>query len=255
MDRNRFWMIGAIVAMVAVVALGVLLGVQPQLSAATAADAQRASIVADNATKQAVLAKLKSDFGQLPELQAQLSTLKASVPPKADMSQFISALGALASSTHTTIASITPSDAQPYTPPVVAAAPAASGSGSTGSGGSSTPTPSPSASSSATATPAPAPTAPAAPQAPAAVTNPQITPSNFVAIPITIGVNGSYTQALDFVDGLQHGARLFLVTSFSSGSGGGAGGASAAPATWTVGGFAYVLLDSTSVTTGSGTSK
>lgn len=252
MDRNRLWMIGAVVAMIAVVAGGVLLGVQPQLSAATAADAQRASIVADNASKQAVLEKLKSDYTQLPQLQAQLSDLKASVPSSAQMPEFIDAIGALAVSTHTTISSFTPSDAQPYTPPVTApvAGAAASGSGSTGS----TATPSPSPSSSATATPVPAPTAPSAPQAPPIVTNPKITPANFVAIPITIGVKGSYSNALAFVDGLQHGRRLFLVTSFASGgSSGGAGGAgssggSSAPSSWTVGGFAYVLLDPTTST-------
>jgi Tfp pilus assembly protein PilO len=244
-------MVGAVVAMIAVVAGGVLLGVQPQLSAATAADAQRASIVADNVSKQAVLETLKSDYTQLPQLKAQLRDLERSVPSSAQMPEFIDALGALAASTHTTISSFTPSDAQPYTPPVTApvAGAAASGTGSTGS----TATPSPSPSSSATATPVPAPTAPSAPQAPPIVTNSKITPANFVAIPITIGIKGSYAKALDFVDGLQHGSRLFLVTTFASGgssggAGGGAGGGSSAPASWTVGGFAYVLLDPTTST-------
>lgn len=231
MDRNRLWIIGAVVAMVAVVALGVLLGVQPQLSAASAADAQRASIVADNATKQMALEKLKSDYAQLPELKSKLSALRASVPSSESLSQLIADVDALAASTHATIVTFTPSDAQPYTPPVTT--PAA------GSAPSSTPSASPSPS----ATPAPAPTAtaPAAPQAPATVTNPQITPANFVAIPITIGIKGSYSTALAFVAGLQHGSRLFLVNSFASG---GSDGNSSAPTTWTIGGYAYVLLDS-----------
>ncbi|TAM69501.1 MAG: hypothetical protein EPN48_09085 [Microbacteriaceae bacterium] len=241
MDRNRFWMVVAVFAMVAVVAIGVLLGVQPQLAAAAAADAQRASIVADNATKQAVLDKLKSDYRQLPELKAQLSELEASVPPSANLPQFIDAIGALAASTGTTIASITPSDAQAYAPPVNAAAAAAAGSAAADS--KSTPAASPSP---AATTPAPTPTAPAAPQAPATVTNPQITAANFVAIPITIGITGSYAQALAFVDGLQHGTRLFLVTTFASA---GSDSNAAGPTSWTIGGYAYVLLDPATATT------
>ncbi|HEY5221596.1 MAG TPA: hypothetical protein VIJ18_00885 [Microbacteriaceae bacterium] len=231
MDRNRLLIIAGIVAIVAVLALGSLLGVQPQLANATAADQQRQSVANDNTAKQQVLDTLKNDYKGLPALKQNLATLQQSVPPSADMSAFISALDALAGSTGTTIESITVSDAQPYTPPIApvtpapTSTPAASGSAST-----------------ATASPAPAPSAPK-PKAPAQVTNPQITAANFVAIPIQVRIGGGYDQALAFVNGLQHGARLFLVTTFASSGSSASGGSSAAPTVWTIGGDAYVLLD------------
>jgi hypothetical protein len=95
------------------------------------------------------------------------------------------------------------------------------------------------------------------------VTNSQVTAANFVAIPVTISVNGTYGQALNFVDGLQHGKRLFLVTTFASTksaeaaapapapTSGSTSGSSSAPTqaaaapSWTVGGYVYVVLDST----------
>ena len=49
MDKNRLWIIGAVVVMVAIVALGWVVAIQPQLDAAAAADAQRATVDATNA--------------------------------------------------------------------------------------------------------------------------------------------------------------------------------------------------------------
>lgn len=249
MDRNRLWIIGSVAAMVVVVALGLLFGIQPQLSAAFTAEQQRQSVAADNAVKLAQLHKLESDFKQLPALKATLKQLEESVPPSSELPAMISNLDALAASTGTTIESIAVKDAQPYAPPAVTPAPAS---------GTTTSTPAPTA----TPTAAPAPT-PAKPQAPAPVTNAQVTAANFVAIPVSISVNGSYSQALAFVDGLQHGKRLFLVTTFASSK----SAAPAAPAptstpkstsgstptatpaealpSWTVGGYVYVVLDAT----------
>ncbi|MFP3380300.1 hypothetical protein SB767_28695, partial [Bacillus sp. SIMBA_069] len=47
--------------------------------------------------------------------------------------------------------------------------------------------------------------------------NALITSQNFAAQPVTITVRGQYANILDFVNGLQKGSRLFLVTSFSTG--------------------------------------
>lgn len=257
MDKNRLWIIGSVAAMVVVVALGLLFGIQPQLTAAVTADQQRQSVAADNAAKLAQLHKLQSDFKQLPALKESLKQLAESVPSRADLPAMISNLDALAAGTGTTIESIAVKDAQPYAPPAVTPAPA---SGTPSSTATPTSTPAP--------TSAPTPT-PAKPQAPAPVTNSQVTAANFVAIPVTISVTGTYGQALNFVDGLQHGKRLFLVTTFAStkssapaapapaptsaqaSTSGSASGSTtatteAAPApSWTVGGYVYVVLDST----------
>jgi Tfp pilus assembly protein PilO len=254
-DKNRLWIIGSVAAMVVVVALGLLFGIQPQLTAAVTADQQRQTVAADNATKLAQLHKLESDFKQLPALKESLKQLAESVPSHPDLAAMISNLDALAAGTGTTIESIAVKDAQPYAPPAVTPAPA---SGTPGSTATPTSTPAPTAAPTAT---------PAKPRAPAPVTNSQVTAANFVAIPVTISVNGTYGQALNFVDGLQHGKRLFLVTTFAStksaeaaapapaptpgSTSGSSSGSSSAPTqaaaapSWTVGGYVYVVLDST----------
>jgi hypothetical protein len=85
--------------------------------------------------------------------------------------------------------------------PSAAAAPAASGS---------TPTPTPTA----------APSAAAAPLDPKAgvppVTNSKITAINFASLAVQVTVTGTYENALDFVNGLQTGQRLFLVSGLNT---------------------------------------
>jgi Tfp pilus assembly protein PilO len=228
MDKNRLWLIGLVAVMVAVVAMGWLLGIQPQLSAASAADAQRATVQAQNAQNEAVLAKLKKDYSSIDELKKQLVSLRQSVPASADMSAFVTELDTLAGVHQVTVKSISVSDAMPYTAP---AAPVAA--------------PSASASPSATPTPAPtaaAPAAPVAPTAPPAVTNPKITAANFIAVPIQLSISGPYSNVLDFVNGLQMGPRLFLVTTFSTTSSSDTT-AAAGSVDSSVGGFVYVVLD------------
>ncbi|MDQ1582797.1 MAG: hypothetical protein QOF36_851 [Microbacteriaceae bacterium] len=228
MDRNRLWLIGLVAVMVAVVALGWLLGIQPQLAAAANADQQRATVQTQNAANETVLAKLKKDYGSIEELKQQLVSLRQSVPASADMSSFVTELDSLSAAHQITVKTITVSDAMPYTPP---AAPV--------------PAPASTASPSATPTPAPtaaAPAAPTAPPAPPAVTNSKITAANFIAIPVQLSLVGTYSNVLDFVNGLQMGPRLFLVTTFSTtASTDTTAGAGAVDAT--VGGYVYVVVD------------
>jgi Tfp pilus assembly protein PilO len=208
--------------MVVLVAGGWFLGIQPQLTAAAAADQSRVTTDATNATDQSLLAALKKDYSDLAPLKTRLATLEQSVPSKANMSSFVSELNSLAGANAITVNTITVADATPYTPPV-APAPAPSSSAS----------PSPSPSPSATAT---APVAPTGPVAPPQVTNPSITAANFVAIPVTLSISGTYSKVLEFVSGLQSGPRLFLVNALSTDTKNGSVDA-------TVGGLVYVLLD------------
>ena len=227
MDRNRLWLIGLVAAMVAVVAVGWLLGIQPQLAAVATADQSRATVQAQNATNEAVLAKLKKDYSSIDELKQKLVSLRQSVPASAEMSAFVTELDMLAGANQVTVNSITVSDAMPYTPPVAPA-----------------PAPTPSASPSATpsATPSPVAAPPVEPTAPPTVTNSKITAANFIAIPIQLALSGSYSNVLNFVSGLQTGPRLFLVTALSTKESAVAG-APAGAVDSTVGGFVYVVLD------------
>jgi Tfp pilus assembly protein PilO len=48
------------------------------------------------------------------------------------------------------------------------------------------------------------------------ITNPKITPANFVLIPIQLTVSGPYAKVLEFVHQVQIGSRLFFVSMLSS---------------------------------------
>ena len=59
-------------------------------------------------------------------------------------------------------------------------------------------------------------TVPGAADAPAAASSSLVTTDNFVAVPITISVAGSFDAVLQFLDGLQDGERVMTVTAFNS---------------------------------------
>ncbi|ROS50405.1 hypothetical protein [Frigoribacterium sp. PhB24] len=225
MDRNRMMLIGAVLTGVVVLALGFLVGVQPQLVAATTAESQQQSVETQNEALRASLATLEADNAKLPDLKSELATLDTSVPSQAALSSFLTELDQLAVASGTTVTAFTSSDASAYEPTVTdAAAPAATDTSASDS------------TAAAAATPAPA-------TAPELVTDPLVTATNFSSIPITVSVQGSYAEARDFLSKLQGGSRLFLVTTFASTGSSEAGDAAGVPDQWTVGGLVYVLQD------------
>jgi hypothetical protein len=252
MDKQRLVMVGAGLAIALVVVLGFLFGIQPQLSAASTASEQAASITEANRTSQAALANLEKDYRNLGRFSDQLTELQRSVPPTASMDALTAELDALAAATGVTISQFTPGEAVAYAPPAASAPAASPPPAGTGGSGASTPSPTP--------TPA-APAAPSAPPAPKTATNPLITGSNFVAIPLKIGIKGTTDSAIAFLGALQHGQRLVLVTGFSGSKDAEGGSATAAPAapsdsaTYAIDALAYVLTTAPSgsqATTSSG---
>ena len=212
MDKNRLWIIGAVLAIVALISGGWLIGISPQLALANTANTERANVVVANATNEGVLAKLKKDYLNIDALKSQLSTLQDAVPTSASISSFVTELNTLANTRKITLKSITVSDAKAYTPATQASQAAGS------------------------------------PQ-----TNPKITAANFVIIPVAITISGDYGRVLDFVNDVQLGQRLFLVSSLSStgstDSGGSKGSSRTASGSGSqmvdssIGGFVYVLLN------------
>lgn len=198
MDKNRLWIIASVLVMALVLAGGWFLGVQPQLAAIADAESQTASVQQTNDTYAQTLARLKKDSEDLPALKAKLASLAASVPEGSAIPAFIDQLNALYAATNVVCVDQAFSDAVAYTP-VVPPAPTATATAAPG----------------AAATPTPTPTPTAAAGAPPVV-NSLITGSNFAARPVTVTVRGQYGDILNFVNGLQSGARLFLVTSFST---------------------------------------
>lgn len=206
MNRNRIFTIVAAIGMVGVSLAGWFLGVSPQLDAAAADETQRLTVVAQNDEIQAVVAQLKEDEKSLPAFKATLEGLQRSVPRDANTSAFIDDINALATAAGVVISGITVADAQPYVAPESAAPVAAV-----------EPTPTPAPAEGEPATPVEEVEVEVAdPFVPNAVTNPLVTTDNFVLVPITIESKGAYDQVLNFVNGLQTGPRLFLVTTFKS---------------------------------------
>lgn len=227
MDKTRLWIIGCVLAMVAIGGLGWSLGVQPQLAAAAAADAQASQVAAANTASAAVLARLKKDSEDLPALTKKLAKLGASVPSEAQIPAFTTELDGFAAVSGVTISAWQISDGVAFAAPVPPApAPASGASGSTAS-------PAPSAS------PTPAPptaTAPGAPPAP----SPLLADAHFTVVPVSFTVTGAYPSILAFIQSAQTGERLFLVNGLGiapSATGGGFDGK--------VSGYVYVLSSGT----------
>ena len=216
MSQSKSLAIGAFVLFISIIGGGWFLEIAPQLSIVSTVHKDHANVLALNAKNQLLLTKLKADFQNIGPLKSQLDRLSISVPPSANISAFISEVNSMANAHKTTIKSLIVSDAKPYT----LSAPPPSDNGIK---------------------------EPSSPQS-----NPKITSANFVVIPIQITASGQYTNVLDFINSIQMGQRLFLISALSStGSmGGNAGGAvstmsgkAAGKVDASIGGYIYVLLD------------
>jgi Tfp pilus assembly protein PilO len=211
MDKTRLWIIGSVLAMVVVAALGWVLAIQPQLDQSAAADAQTAQVNGTNAANQAVLAKLKKESAELPALKDRLAALGTSVPSAAQIPAFADELNGFAAANGVTITGWQIADAQGFVPPVNPAAPVAAAAPS---GSSATPAPTATPTPSATPTPTPVPTAVAG-MPPAASS--LVTKEDFTAIPVSVSVRGEYPNIVAFVAAAQKSQRLFMVNSVNVG--------------------------------------
>ena len=209
MDLNRLWVFGTVILIGAAAVLGWVLGVAPKLGEAQLADADREIVETQNSAYEAQVSTLKKKFDSIDSLRTDLSSLRMAVPSAAEIPDFVAQLDTIAQQHQVTLTSILVSDAQPYVP-VVAVAPVEPGA-ETAAGSQPAPTP--------------APTAVAAPTAAevAAAMAPQpselITATNFVSVPISLSVTGSYGNVLDFLESLQKGTRLVMVTTFATSEG------------------------------------
>lgn len=198
MNSTRIWMIGSVTVMIIALIAGWFLGVEPNLTAAAASDTERSGIEAQNTAKQAEIAALTKENENLATIEDEYKQLQRSIPSSSDPAAFISGIDVLAASTGVHVKGITVGASQVYTVPQSAV-----------------PAPVPTD----PATPAPSSTTPPVPVTPVgsvAATSPLITPANFVGIPVSVEVTGSYQAFLAFVKGLQSGTRLMLVTELNS---------------------------------------
>ena len=251
MDRNRLWVLGAVLLIGATAVLGWTLGISPKLTQASVADADRAAIETQNSAYEAQVATLKKQFEGIGDLKSNLAALRLAVPSAAEIPAFITQLDAIGQQHQVTLTDIKVNDAQLYVPVAAAAstAPSAVAPGTADATPAAGGTPPPAAA---------APVVPTVAEAAAALApkpSALVTAANFVYVPVTLTIDGSYGNVLDFIEGLQKGTRLVLVTTFSTSpavapapveaedtSAGTVPGASDA-VTATISAIVYVLLD------------
>ena len=203
MDKNRVWVLGSVLVMVAILTLGFVLGIQPQLKSASAANTNRAAVATINAEQALVLAQLKEDFEGIDAVRAELAPLTLSVPSGTEMPAFVTQLSELAAQSQVTLTAITVADALAYAPVV---APVAAPAEVPAEGAATASEPVPAEAAAALVTTAGVPP----------VTDSRISATSFASLAVQITIKGDYNRVLDFVNGLQTGARLVLVSGLST---------------------------------------
>lgn len=220
MTRTKLWIAGIALVAVLVVLLGWFTGIAPKLAEARTADKERANVEVTNQAHQATVLELRELDERLPELEEELEDLRVALPTDTAVSTLLGQLNELALKNSVGIESITAGTPLELEPP--APDPAA-------------PVPAPAAADAPEATDAPEdPPVTDAPVVDAPVALPDGTA--LISIPITVTVAGDKAALTAFIQSVQYGARLFLVTDLSidiEGSGGKS----------TIDGLIYVLPD------------
>jgi len=119
MKTNRIWLLGTAIVVIAVLALGYLLGISPKLTELAAGEASLTTVTAQNAQEQAKLLSLQKEFENIDELQDQLDELQAAIPADVSLPDFIRQLNELAATTQVRIDSITTGPPEAYITPGV----------------------------------------------------------------------------------------------------------------------------------------
>lgn len=172
MKSNRLWAVGTAIAIVAVLALGWVLGISPKLAELASVTASLSGVQAQNQQHQADLTRLQQQFEAIDELRAELDELKAAIPDDVDLPDFIRQLNTLAAESGVAIDSITTASPAAYSVPS---------------------TPGTTVDEEGNEVPLPA------------------APANLVTVSMTIKVTGAPKAILLFAQGLENGERLFFV--------------------------------------------
>ena len=115
-SSTRYWTIGGTLFIVLVLVLGGVLGVQPQLQAVSLAQRELADVEAQNQLQRVELEALKQQFELLPEVTAELETLRLSIPATASIDAFTTQLSAQLAATGVTLMTFTASPGAPFAP-------------------------------------------------------------------------------------------------------------------------------------------
>jgi hypothetical protein len=207
---NRLWVFGAVLASIAIVVLGWVLGISPKLSEGDAAIADRQNVESQNLAQEQVIVLLKDQFTKIDTFKKDLKGLQLSVPATVAVDNFADKVVSLAAAQEVVVDNLTTLEAAIY-------------------GGSVDPT--------AAANPdtvKPTESTAADPNAPAAALDGALA-GRFFTVGVSLKVLGNADQVFSLVKALQEGERLFLVTDVDFNTEGEASG--------TITGFIFVVAD------------
>jgi Tfp pilus assembly protein PilO len=130
-NRTTRWSLGAALLCVLLLALSWFMLISPRRADADSIRGQAAQADLQASQLQVKIAQLKSEFADLPKQRAELATIKAQLPPTADIPAFVRTLQSLAAQTGVSLDALSPG-----TPAVVSATSAAgtAASGTAGAG-------------------------------------------------------------------------------------------------------------------------
>lgn len=215
MTRNRLYLLGMVGAILAVLVLSWVVGVQPALQQARVNNSARGTAAVLNQSQMAKLTALTADQRNLAKLRVDLASATRAIPAAPSLSSFLGELNGLQDRYYVKVIGYTGGDAQAFG--------AASSAPPAGAMPSSSATPAP------VATPIPATSG-----APTQVS--ATSPAGLFAIPVQVTATGGYANLVGFVGALQSGSRLFAVNKVTIAPVQAGGGFTA-----TYGGFVYVL--------------
>ena len=214
MNASRAWTLGAVLAIVVILGAAFGLGVQPQLAAASVADAATRQADSQSSTTRVELARLSRLAATQSTLEVTNAKLGSAITGSLRLNTFSQQVRDIASIDGVTLISLNPGTAKPY-----AAAPVTTAAATTSSSSSTTPA-----------------AAPVVTPGQFGKTSPLITAADYTLIPVTIAVSGSEAASVQFASDVQHLSRLFAVdtVSFTAGTGG-------TPPATTISGNIYAL--------------
>jgi Tfp pilus assembly protein PilO len=198
----RIWGLICGAAVVAVLAGGFFVGVQPALASAAQIDQQTAALNSQNQNSMITLAALSKQGAKLSDMQAEQKVLLKAVPSILKPNTFIRRVNEVAAIDNVTVQGIALSEAQMYTAPASAGEATTAAVGTNGASGS------PSTVTTST-------TSAGSPSA-LVTTDPSITAQNFAVIPATVQVSGAPSALLQFAHDIQTDERVFVITTISS---------------------------------------
>jgi Tfp pilus assembly protein PilO len=217
MDRDRLWLPGGVLVLGITMLAGWFLGIAPQLEVARDTRVERIAVEERNVGFEVRLATLEEQFAGIGDLENELAELRGAIPSDGELPDFIRQVTSIAEEHQVSVTSIALSDAQPFVIPEAAVAtdPAAE--------------------------PAIDPAAAATETGATAAPTTSLSPEQFLAVPVTVIVEGGNDAALAFIQGLQFGDRVITIINLSTQPL--AAEDSAGPVTATINGLVYVLLD------------